>query len=481
MMEINVPVLAESISEASIDSWLVKVGDMVATGQVIVNIETDKVMMEVPAPKDGRIEAILKQVGENVTSGELLARMDTKAIGVASTDGGKPASADAGKAVLIKVPELAESIAEASLAEWFKLPGDAVVVGEVIANIETDKVMLEVPSTVAGTLSVHHVAVGGDVTSHQLLAEIVPGAVAAAKVPVVAQDEIIVSPAARKMAAEMGVDLTQVTGSGKNRRITKEDVKQAGQVSSPGQSLASPPAVARPGDARSVRREKMSKLRARVAERLLQSQQQTAMLTTFNEVDMSAVLNLRKQYRDEFEKRHGTKLGFMSFFVKAVTAALGQHPIVNAAIEGDQIAYHDYCDIGIAVGSPRGLVVPVLRDAQAMGMADVEKKIAEYGQRAQTGALELGELSGGTFTITNGGVFGSLLSTPIINPPQSAILGVHATRERPVVVDGAIVIRPMNYLALSYDHRLIDGRDAVLFLVSVKHALEDPARMILGL
>ena len=515
MIDITVPELAESISEASVEAWQVKVGDAVKAGQVLVVIETDKVALDIPAPKDGTITEIVKQDGEDVASNEVLGKIDETATAQASAsapavpatpaeqapvaDAPVPAPAPStggGEATPINVPELAESIAEASVEGWLKQPGDAVNVGEVLVTIETDKVTLEVPSSVAGVLGEHMVKEGEDVTSNQQLTTVIASgaapapapatqAVAASPAPTSSAEQPQTSPAVRKIAHEKNIDLSTVAGSGKDGRITKSDVLTGQKAPAPttaqsASATATAQAVPAAGG-RGTRREKMSKLRAKVAQRLLQSQQETAMLTTFNEADMSAVIGLRQKYRDEFEKRHEIKLGFMSFFVKAVTEALKQHPIINAMIDGKEIVYHDFADVGIAVGSPRGLVVPVLRNAELMSMSDIEKSISDFGKRAQNGTLGIEELAGGTFTITNGGVFGSMMSTPIINPPQSAILGVHATKERAVVHNGEIVIRPMNYLALSYDHRLIDGRDAVLFLVAVKQNLEEPARMVLGL
>lgn len=392
----------------------------------------------------------------------------------------------------IKVPELAESISEASIDTWEVKVGDQVKAGQALVGIETDKVLIEIPAPTDGVIASIIKKDGEDVGSEEVIGTIEAGGSAAAApaaaaepapapaAPAASSSEPPVSPAARRLAADSNVDLGKVAGSGKDGRITKADVEQAaGKAPAPAAApAASAPAAAAPA-ALGARREKMSKLRARVAARLLQSQQEAAILTTFNEVDMSAVIGLRQKHRDQFEKVHGVKLGFMSFFVKAATAALQQYPIINAGIDGDDIVHYGSCDIGIAVGSPRGLVVPVLRSAESMGMAQIESSIADFGQRARSGSLGVDELTGGTFTITNGGVFGSMLSTPIINPPQSAILGVHATKERPVAIDGQVVIRPMNYLALSYDHRLIDGREAVLFLVAIKNALEEPARMLL--
>ncbi len=504
MTDVTVPELAESITEASIDTWRVGVGDEVSAGQVIVTIETDKVVLEVPAPVAGIISEISKQASSDVTSGELIAKI---AAGKQNKDtpnsrppevtddqqvAQKPeaASEPAGKTVEVKVPELAESVSEASIAEWIKQPNDYVNAGDEIVKIETDKVVLDVPAPESGVLQQHEVAVGADVTSGQLLVQIIaapkPSAEEAPVAPTATQSKPeAVNPAARKIATEAGIELSKVAGSGKDGRVTKGDVLDAIGDKDTSATIVPAPVKTFVNEhvsiegTRKVERQKMSKLRSRVAERLLSSQQQTAMLSTFNEVDMSAVINIRKEYREIFEKRHGVKLGFMSFFVKAAAAALRQFPIVNAQIDGSDIVYHDYCDIGIAVGSSRGLVVPVLRNAETMSMATVERQIADFGQRAKDGKLTIDELSGGTFTITNGGVFGSMLSTPIINPPQSAILGVHATKERPVALNSQVVVRPMNYLALSYDHRLIDGRDAVLFLVAVKEALEEPVRVIL--
>lgn len=389
----------------------------------------------------------------------------------------------------ILVPELSESVSEASLLEWKKQPGEAVSQDEILIDVETDKVVLEVPAPAAGVLVEIVKGDGSTVTSGEVLARIDTEAKAAAapaapeapaEAPAAAPAAASVtaaSPAASKILAEKGVDVAAVEGTGRDGRVTKADAQaaQAGAAKAP----AAPAPVALSLDGRPEQRVPMSRLRARIAERLLQSQQENAILTTFNEVNMQAVIDLRKQYKDTFEKEHGVKLGFMSFFVKAAVAALKKYPVLNASVDGKDIIYHGYFDIGIAVGTPRGLVVPILRNADQMSIADIEKQIAEYGRRAQDGKLTLEELTGGTFSISNGGVFGSMLSTPIINPPQSAILGVHATKDRAVVENGQIVIRPMNYLAMSYDHRIIDGREAVLGLVAMKEALEDPQRLLL--
>ncbi len=390
----------------------------------------------------------------------------------------------------ILVPELSESVSEATLLEWKKQPGEAVGQDEILIDVETDKVVLEVPTSVAGVLVEIVRANGSIVTSGELIARIDTTATASAAAPVAAEATTqaapaaaaasvsAASPAASKILAEKGLDVSSVDGSGRDGRVTKAD---AAAASKPAAAKSAPVPMQVSLDGRPEQRVPMSRLRARVAERLLQSQQENAILTTFNEVNMKGIMDLRKQYKDVFEKEHGVKLGFTSFFVKAAVAALKKYPVLNASVDGKDIIYHGYFDIGIAVGSPRGLVVPILRNADQLSIAEIEKQIAEFGQRAQNGKLTLEELTGGTFSISNGGVFGSMLSTPIINPPQAAILGIHATKERAVVENGEIVIRPMNYLAMSYDHRIIDGREAVLGLVAMKEALEDPQRLLLDL
>jgi 2-oxoglutarate dehydrogenase E2 component (dihydrolipoamide succinyltransferase) len=409
----------------------------------------------------------------------------------------------------VKVPQLSESVAEATLVAWRKKPGEAVSRDENLIDIETDKVVLELPAPADGVLVSVVKGDGGLVKSGEIIATIdtegkataapsKPAAVAE-KTAAPAATSAPVMPAAQKIAAEQGVDTSQIAGTGKGGRVTKADVLSAAPApavkphSAPAaapQTTAAAPALPQAPSPVSVdkvlagrpeQRVPMSRLRARIAERLVQSQSTAAILTTFNEVNMQPVMDLRKKYQDRFEKEHGVKLGFMSFFVKAAVHALKKFPVVNASIDGNDIVYHGYFDIGIAVGSPRGLVVPILRDVDQLSLADIEKKIAEFGKKAQDGKLSMEDLTGGTFSISNGGVFGSMLSTPIINPPQSAILGVHATKDRPVVENGQIVIRPMNYLAMSYDHRIIDGREAVLSLVAMKDALEDPARLLLDI
>ncbi len=423
--------------------------------------------------------------------------------------------------VEVKVPQLSESVAEATLLKWKKKPGDAVAIDEILIEVETDKVVLEVPAPAAGVLAEIVQADGAIVAAEQLIARIdtaakaraaapaatpaadpaaTPAAAASAQhaaAPASASKAGVTMPAAAKLMADNSLAAGSVPGTGKDGRVTKGDV--LGVLAAPATSLAPAPAPAAAPKAsapaaaplqqvaaplvtnlgeRPEQRVPMSRLRARIAERLVQSQSTNAILTTFNEVNMAPLMEMRKRFQEKFEKEHGVKLGFMSFFVKAAVAALKRYPVINASVDGNDIVYHGYFDIGIAVGSPRGLVVPVLRNADQMSFADIEKKIAEYGQKAKDGKLGIEELTGGTFSISNGGTFGSMLSTPIINPPQSAILGVHATKDRAVVENGQVVVRPMNYLAMSYDHRIIDGREAVLGLVTMKDALEDPARLL---
>ena len=389
----------------------------------------------------------------------------------------------------VVVPMLPESVTEATLMTWNKKVGDFVQRDENLIDLETDKVVLELPAQQAGKLVEIIEADGSTVTSGQLLAKIDTAATAeagasapaaSAAAPAAASSNAqagVAMPAAAKLAAEKGVDTSNIQGSGRDGRVLKEDVAAALAKAPVMTASKSTPSTA--GE-RIEQRVPMSRLRSRVAERLLQSQHENAILTTFNEVNMQPVMDLRNRYKDQFQKEHGVKLGFMSFFVKAAVAALKKYPVINASIDGSDIVYHGYFDIGIAIGSPRGLVVPILRNADQMSIADIEQAIADYAVKAKDGKLALEDLTGGTFSITNGGTFGSMMSTPIINPPQSAILGMHATKERAVVENGQVVVRPMMYLALSYDHRLIDGREAVLTLVAIKDALEDPARLLLN-
>ena len=394
----------------------------------------------------------------------------------------------------VKVPQLSESVAEATLLQWKKKPGEAVAQDEILIEIETDKVVLEVPAPSAGVLSEIMVADGGTVVADQVIAKIdsagkasvaaAPTKATASATPVLSSTAkgAIAAPSAAKLMAENNLNAAQVSGSGRDGRVTKGDVLNAVSGGTKTGSIAAPLPISNTSlGERTEERVPMTRLRARIAERLLESQANNAILTTFNEVNMSPVIAMRTRYKDTFEKTHGVKLGFMSFFVKAATYALKKYPILNASVDGNDIVYHGYFDIGIAVSSPRGLVVPILRNVDQMTLAEIEKQIADYGNKARDGKLSIEELTGGTFSISNGGVFGSMLSTPIINPPQSAILGIHATKERAVVEDGQIVIRPINYLALSYDHRIIDGREAVMGLVAMKELLEDPARLLLDL
>ena len=424
--------------------------------------------------------------------------------------------------VEVKVPQLSESVAEATLMTWKKKPGDAVAMDEILIEVETDKVVLEVPAPAAGVMAELVEADGATVASEQVIARIDTDGVGAAAAPAAAAVAAsapaaaaapasasasapassaastskagVASPAAAKHMADNGMAAGSVAGTGKDGRVTKGDVLAAvaapkGAVTStasiptgiPQTALQQVATLAPDLGDRPEQRVPMTRLRARVAERLLQSQATNAILTTFNEVNMAPIMELRKKYQDKFEKEHGVRLGFMSFFVKAAVAALKRYPVLNASVDGNDIVYHGYFDIGIAVGSPRGLVVPILRNADQLSFADIEKKIAEFGNKAKEGKLGLDDMTGGTFSISNGGVFGSMLSTPIINPPQAAILGVHATKDRAVVENGQVVVRPINYLAMSYDHRIIDGREAVLGLVTMKEALEDPSRLLFGI
>ena len=394
----------------------------------------------------------------------------------------------------VRVPNLPESVADATLVKWHKKAGEAVSRDENLADLETDKVVLEVPATAGGVLKEILVAEGTVGVAGQVLALLEEGAVAVASVtaaPAAAASASAaaakVAPSAKRLAEDTGVDPTNVAGSGKDGRVTKQDVAKAAEkpapAAAPPAAAAAPAAPAAPVAPRAGRTEQrvpMTRLRTRIAQRLVEAQSTQALLTTFNEVDLKALNELRTKYKDKFEKAHGVRLGFMSFFVKAAVEALKKYPVVNAYVDGGDILYHDYYDIGVAVSTERGLIVPVLRDADQLNFADVEKAVGNFATRARAGSLTLEELTGGTFSITNGGVFGSLLSTPIVNAPQSAILGMHKSQDRPVVVDGQIVIRPMMYLALTYDHRIIDGKEAVQFLVTMKDCLEDPARLLLG-
>jgi 2-oxoglutarate dehydrogenase E2 component (dihydrolipoamide succinyltransferase) len=393
----------------------------------------------------------------------------------------------------VKVPQLPESVADATLVTWHKQPGDAVGRDENLADLETDKVVLEVPAPAAGVLKEIKVQAGATVTSGVLLAVIEAGEVAAAPAPAAsapaakaepAKSDAKLGPAAKRLVEEKQLDASQIAGSGRDGRITKQDVVRALETPATAPAAAPKAAPAMPAPfagrvGRTEQRVPMTRLRQRIATRLVEAQSTQALLTTFNEVDMSALNAARATYKEKFEKAHGVRLGFMSFFVKATVEALRKFPVVNAYVDGTDIVYHDYYDVGVAVSTDRGLIVPILRDADLMSFADIEKAVAAYAQKAREGSIAIEDLTGGTFSITNGGVFGSLMSTPIVNAPQSAILGMHKTQERPVVVNGQVVVRPMMYLALTYDHRIIDGREAVQFLVTIKECIEDPARLLL--
>ncbi len=485
-VEVKVPELAESISEASLLSWSRSNGDTIVEGEILAAIETDKIVLDVPAPCSGVLEIVVDKESTSVVSGQVLGRISEGAASQPSKSQkvavAEQTASTGGESIEIKVPELAESIAEANLIDWKVSVGDQVARNQVLVAVETDKIVLDIVAPADGVVSEILKDAKADVKSMEVIARLSPGGGAQAVQPAspassskVASGEVKAMPSARKMAEEKGLSLNEIEGHGKSGRITKEDVLKAGVRPAASAALV-PGGVA---GAKAENRVRMTRLRAKVAERLLESQSTAAILSTFNEVNMQPVMELRKRYRDQFEKEWNVRLGFMSFFVKAAVRALRKYPIINASVEGEDIIYHEYYDIGIAVSSPRGLVVPILRDADTLSFAEIEGRIADYGNKARDGKLSLNDISGGTFSISNGGVFGSMLSTPIVNPPQSAILGVHATRDRPVAEDGQVVVRPMNYLALSYDHRIIDGKEAVLFLVSIKEALEDPARLLL--
>ena len=495
-IEIKVPVLPESVADATIATWHVKAGDAVKRDQNLVDIETDKVVLEVVAPADGVIGEIINEEGATVLGEQVIAKLEeggaAKAAPAAKAEeAAAPAKAEApaaatGASVDIKVPVLPESVADATIATWHVAPGEAVSRDQNLVDIETDKVVLEVVAPADGSLAEILAEEGTTVTAEEIIAKFVEGAGAASPAAAAAEesddDNDALSPSVRRLLAEKGVDPAKVKGSGKNGRITKEDVEQylkGGSAPAAPAKAAAEEAPAVASGERSEKRVPMTRLRKTIANRLLEAKNSTAMLTTFNEVNMKPIMDLRKQYQDSFEKRHGIRLGFMSFYVKAVTEALKRYPEVNASIDGDDIVYHNYFDISIAVSTPRGLVTPVLKDSDTLGMAGIEKGIKELALKGRDGKLSMAELQGGNFTITNGGVFGSLMSTPIINPPQSAILGMHKIQDRPMAVNGKVEILPMMYLALSYDHRIIDGKESVGFLVTVKEMLEDPTRLLL--
>jgi len=504
MTDIVVPTLGESVTEATVAKWLRKPGDLVKKDDPVVELETDKVTIEAPAPNDGVISEILAEEGATVEIGALLGRIGESGGKAAASPVASPAPAPTietasdspatGVIVDVTLPAMGESVTEGTVGSWLKLPGEAVKKDEPLVEIETDKVAVEVPSPVDGVLEAQLVSAGDNVAVGALLAKVRQGGAATAGVaaaPAVttngaSSSSAAAMPAARRVMAEGGVDPSAVSGTGRGGRITKADALKALNASA---EAATAPAAARTpatvSDARALEpreeRVKMTRLRRTIARRLKEAQNSAAMLTTFNEADMSAVMAVRKKYKDHFEKKHGIKLGFMSFFVKAAVEALKDIPTVNAEIDDDSIIYKNYYDIGIAVGTEKGLVVPVVRDADKLSLGGVEKAIAALGRKARDGKLTIGDMQGASFTISNGGVYGSLMSTPILNAPQSGILGMHKIQQRAIVIEGQVVARPMMYLALSYDHRIVDGKEAVTFLVRMKDLIEDPERLLLDL
>ncbi|RUR33585.1 2-oxoglutarate dehydrogenase complex dihydrolipoyllysine-residue succinyltransferase [Vreelandella nanhaiensis] len=519
-IEIKAPTFPESVAEGSVAAWHKKPGDKVERDELIVEIETDKVVLEVVAPEAGTLTDVMAEEGDTVASDQVLGK-----IGEGSASGGsdkkeekssgepkaekadqqdekkEEQKASGGKQHDVKAPSFPESIQEGTVATWHKKVGEAVKRDEVLADIETDKVVLEVVAPADGALAEIKAEEGSQVESEAILATFTEGggsdyASATDNRPAASADDgasdekigdKIVAPAARKLIAEHDLDVAKIEGTGKGGRVLKEDVQKAvkdGSAKKAAKASSAPAKAATAPVAEGERTEKrvpMTRLRQTIAKRLVQAQQTAAMLTTYNEVDMTEIMALRAQYKDTFQKAHDIKLGFMGFFVKAASEALKRFPDVNASIDGTDIVYHGYQDIGVAVSTDRGLVVPVLRDTDSMKIADVERKIVDFGKRGRDGKLGMDDMMGGTFTITNGGTFGSLMSTPIINPPQTAILGMHKIQDRPMAVNGKVEIRPMMYLALSYDHRMIDGKDAVRFLVTIKELLEDPARLLLDI
>ena len=534
--QVRVPALGESVSEATVATWFKKPGDAVAVDEMLCELETDKVTVEVPSPAAGILVEIVAPEGGTVGPNALLAQIDETGTATAGatalqSNDGRPAETEehpkmTGKSVDVMVPTLGESVTEATVATWFKQVGDAVQQDEMLCELETDKVSVEVPAPASGVLAEILAPEGETVDAKARLAIITEGAAAtgtkaeradsaaaavdrapakglpvgsasggedgvtagqvgspgAGPEQVTPRGDVEDAPSAKKAMAESGVSRDQVQGSGRDGRVMKEDVAAA--ASAPKAAPAPVQAPRAPSSAEDARREervKMTRLRATIARRLKDAQNTAAMLTTYNEVDMSGIMSLRNEYKDAFEKKHKVKLGFMSFFVKACCHALKEVPEVNAEIDGGDVVYKNFVHMGVAVGTPTGLVVPVVRDADQKSFAQIEKEIAELGTRARDGKLTMADMQGGTFTISNGGVYGSLMSSPILNPPQSGILGMHKIQDRPVVEKGQIVIRPMMYLALSYDHRIVDGKGAVTFLVRVKEALEDPRRLLMDL
>jgi 2-oxoglutarate dehydrogenase E2 component (dihydrolipoamide succinyltransferase) len=522
--EVRVPTLGESVTEATVATWFKKPGEDVAVDEMLCELETDKVTVEVPSPVAGQLGEIVAAEGETVGVDALLATITAADAGSKTAPKGKESAKEEGApaaaartatdddtgpsngSVDVMVPTLGESVTEATVSTWFKAVGDEVSQDEMLCELETDKVSVEVPAPAGGVLIEIIAAEGTTVAASAKLAVISgsaegrvepavrPGAVEGDPKPTsnyetppagqgAARTDVEDAPAAKKAMAEAGVSRDQVTGSGRDGRVMKDDVARAVAAagSAPAPVASAPRAPVAADDAAREERVKMTRLRQTIAKRLKDSQNTAAMLTTYNEVDMTEVMALRNEYKDLFLKKHGVKLGFMSFFTKACVHALKEVPEVNAEIDGTDIVYKNFVHMGIAAGTPTGLVVPVIRDADAMSFAAIEKAIAEKGARARDGKLSMAEMQGGTFTISNGGVYGSLMSSPILNPPQSGILGMHKIQDRPMAIGGQVVIRPMMYLALSYDHRIVDGKGAVTFLVRVKEALEDPRRLLMDL
>ena len=501
MTDITVPTLGESITEATVGQWLKAEGDAVKKDDVLVELETDKVSVEVSATEDGVLGAIVAKPGDTVEIGAVLGRLDGGAGGAKpaaaapakdeTKEESKPAAAPAasgGETTDIVVPVMGESVAEGTLSTFLKKPGEAVKKDETIAEIETDKVALEVPAPADGVIAEWTVAEGTSVTPGSVIGRVsasagasaAPAAAPAPKAaaPAAASGDRPVAPSVRRISAEAGVDPQNIPGTGRDGRATKADAMA--YVNAPKAPAAAPAAPSAPRETGPrEERVRMTRLRQTIARRLKEAQDTAAMLTTFNDVDMGAIMDLRKKHQESFVAKHGIKLGFMSFFVKACVNALKEVPAVNAEIDGQDIIYKNFYDIGVAVGTEKGLVVPVVRDSDDLSLAGIEKAIANLGKKARDGELTIGDMQGGTFTISNGGIYGSLMSTPILNPPQSGVLGMHRIEQRPVAVNGEVKIRPMMYLALSYDHRIVDGKEAVTFLVRVKEALEDPERMLL--
>ena len=496
--EVRVPTLGESVTEATVATWFKKPGDQVAVDDMLCELETDKVTVEVPSPVAGTLAEIVAAEGATVNAEALLAQINegAAASAPAAATPAESTAAPAAQTIAVMVPVLGESVSEATVSTWYKAPGDTVAQDEMLCELETDKVSVEVPAPAAGVLGQILAAEGSTVQAGGQLA-VIGGEISSAATPAQASvsaaaansHDVEDAPSAKKLMSEAGLSRDEVTASGKDNRVMKQDVQKAlaaTQAAAAPQAAPIPPATpiraaVSTDDAAREERVKMTRLRQTIARRLKDSQNTAAMLTTYNEVDMTEVMALRNEYKDLFVKKHGVKLGFMSFFTVACCHALREVPEVNSEIDGADIVYKNFVHMGIAAGTPTGLVVPVIRDADSMSFAEIEKAIAEKGARARDGKLSMAEMQGGTFTISNGGVYGSLMSSPILNPPQSGILGMHKIQDRPMAINGEVVIRPMMYLALSYDHRVVDGKGAVTFLVRVKEALEDPRRLLMDL